>query len=70
MIAAACTAAQQADATVIVAGLGMNWVKLVSDPYNYSLDESQESEGHDRTILSWPGVQVRETMMLLLLTIY
>jgi beta-glucosidase-like glycosyl hydrolase len=45
-IAAACSAAAAADATVIVAGL----------------DQSQESEGHDRTILSWPGVQ--EEMIL------
>jgi len=45
-IPAACNAAAAADATVIVAGL----------------DQSQESEGHDRTILSWPGVQ--EEMIL------
>lgn len=38
---AAITAAQAADATVIIAGL----------------DLSQEAEGKDRTIISWPGVQ-------------
>eukprot|EP01121_Diplochlamys_sp_Union-15-3_P018262 TRINITY_DN661_c0_g1_i1.p1 TRINITY_DN661_c0_g1~~TRINITY_DN661_c0_g1_i1.p1 ORF type:complete len:885 (-),score=214.53 TRINITY_DN661_c0_g1_i1:67-2721(-) len=39
--AAACSAAQTSDATVIVIGL----------------DQSQESEGNDRTILALPGVQ-------------
>lgn len=45
-IPAACAAAAAADATVIVAGL----------------DNTQEAEAHDRTILSWPGVQ--EEMIL------
>jgi hypothetical protein len=45
-ITAACNAAANADATIIVAGL----------------DNSQESEGHDRDIISWPGVQ--EQMIL------
>jgi beta-glucosidase-like glycosyl hydrolase len=40
-IAAAVTAAQNADATVLVMGL----------------DLTQEAEGHDRTIVTWPGVQ-------------
>jgi len=40
-IQAACTVARASSATIIVAGL----------------DNGQESEGKDRTILSWPGVQ-------------
>jgi hypothetical protein len=40
---------QTADATIIVVGL----------------DQSQESEGHDRTIISLPGVQARLSFLLL-----
>lgn len=40
--AAAVAAAQTADATVLIMGL----------------DQTQEAEGHDRTILSFPGVQL------------